>query len=182
MIKSKNQFKNISKVPPPNRLVLGLDPGLSATGYGFVLDSKCFDYGIVRTDSKMALGERISKILTALRKKIHEHKPSVCVIETLFFRKESARSVIYSAHLRGAIFYLLYIEKIPIIEITPAKVKQILTGNGRASKQQIDFMVHRVYNLQGKINVHASDALAVAYSYAVINKTNAIKNIISRQK
>jgi len=145
--------------------ILGLDPGLSVTGFGFIEGNKCLDYGMVRSDSKKELGARIDKILTALKKKIREHKPGVCVIETLFFRKESARSVIYSAHLRGSVFYLLYQLKLPVIEVTPAKVKQILTGNGRASKQQINFMVQRVYNLPGKINEHASDALAVAYSY-----------------
>lgn len=154
--------------------VLGLDPGLSATGFGIVADRKCLDYGIVRSDSKMELGERISKILNVLKKKIREHSPDVCAIETLFFKKESARSVIYSAHLRGAIFYLLFKEKIPIIEVTPAKVKQSLTGNGRASKQQISFMVQKVYNMQGRINEHTSDALAVAHSLESINR---LKNL-----
>lgn len=150
--------------------ILGLDPGLSVTGYGFVSGSKCIDYGISRSDSKKQLGERINKILSVLRKKIHEHNPNVCVIETLFFRKESARSVIYSAHLRGAVFYLLYQLKTPVMEVTPAKVKQVLTGNGRASKQQINFMVQKIYKLPNKINEHASDALAVAYSYAAMQK------------
>ncbi len=153
-----------------NMRVLGLDPGLSATGYGVISGEKCIDFGIVRSNSKTELGARISKMLAVLRKKIREHKPDVCVIETLFFRKESARSVIYSAHMRGAIFLMLYEEKVPIIEVTPAKVKQILTGNGRASKQQISYMVHRIFSLDDKINEHTCDALAVAYSYNAINR------------
>lgn len=148
-----------------SKKILGLDPGLSVTGFGFVEGSRCIDYGVVRSDSKKELGARIDKILGTLKKKIREHNPIACIIETLFFRKESARSVIYSAHLRGSIFYLLYQLQIPVIEVTPAKVKQVLTGNGRASKDQINFMVQRIYHLPGKINEHASDALAVAYSY-----------------
>jgi crossover junction endodeoxyribonuclease RuvC len=163
-----------------SKRILGLDPGLTATGYALVLGEKCLDYGIVPSDKNQALGERIAKILTGLKKKIREHTPDVCVIETLFFRPVSARSVIYSAHLRGAIFYLLFKEKIPIIEVTPAKVKKLLTGNGRASKQQIDFMVRRIYNLSGKINEHAADALAVAYSYSVISKMERFAKIIKR--
>ncbi len=150
--------------------ILGLDPGLSVTGFGFIQGDYCLDYGVVRSDSKKELGERIDKILTALKRKIREHHPVACIIETLFFRKESARSVIYSAHLRGSVFYLLYLMKIPVIEVTPAKVKQVLTGNGRASKEQINFMVQRVYKLPGKINEHASDALAVAFSYQSMQK------------
>lgn len=164
----------------PSEKILGLDPGLSGTGYGFIQGNKCVDFGVVRTNSKTQLGQRISIVLRDLRKKIREHSPKICVIETLFFRKVSARSVIYSAHLRGAILYLLFLEKIPVMEVTPAKVKKILTGNGRASKQQIDYMIHRVYNIQEKISEHASDALAVAYSYGVINKMNAFNKIINR--
>lgn len=155
-------------------IILGIDPGLTATGYGFIADNKCIDFGMVRSDSKMELGSRISKILTILRKKIREYSPSVCVIETLFFRKVSARSVIYSAHLRGGIFLLMFQEKIPIIEVTPAKVKQILTGNGRASKQQIGFMVQRIYNIKEKVNEHACDALAVAYSFESLQRMRRI--------
>lgn len=154
--------------------ILGLDPGLNATGYAIVTDDKCVDYGVLLSDNCQVLGERIAKILDGLKKKIREHLPDVCAIETLFFRKVSARSVIFSAQLRGAILYLLFREKIPVIEITPAKAKKILTGNGRASKQQIDFMVRRIYHLNGKINEHASDAIALAYSYSVINKMKSI--------
>lgn len=167
---SNSTAKKSYPVPQRTNKILGFDPGLSATGYGIIAGDKCLDFGIVRSDSKMELGARISKMLSVLRKKIREHSPDICVIETLFFRKESARSVIYSAHLRGAIFLLLFQEKVPVIEVTPAKVKQTLTGNGRASKQQIDYMVHRIYSLEGKINEHACDALAVAYSYQAIKR------------
>jgi crossover junction endodeoxyribonuclease RuvC len=68
----------------------------------------------------------------------------------------------------------MFQEKIPIIEVTPAKVKQILTGNGRASKQQIGFMVQRIYNIRDKINEHACDALAVAYSFESLQRMKRI--------
>ncbi len=155
-------------------IILGIDPGLTATGYGFIANGKCIDFGIVRSDSKTELGARLAKILNALKKKIREYSPRVCVIETLFFRAVSARSVIYSAHLRGAIFLLMYQEKVPIVEVTPAKVKQILTGNGRASKPQIGFMIQKVYNIKEKVNEHACDALAVAYSFEFLQKMKRI--------
>lgn len=160
--------------------ILGLDPGLSATGFAVVSGEKCLNYGTIPSDKNQILGERISKILFGVKRKIREYSPDVCVVETLFFRPVSARSVIYSAHLRGAIFYLLFKEKIPIVEVTPAKVKKLLTGNGRASKQQIDFMVRRIYDLAGKINEHAADALAVAYSYSVISKKERLAKIIKK--
>jgi len=163
-----------------SKRILGLDPGLSATGYALVVNEKCLDHGTIPSNSKQILGERISIILAKLKKKIREYAPDVCAIETLFFRQVSARSVILSAQLRGAILYLLFLEKIPAVEITPAKAKKILTGNGRASKQQIDFMVRRIYNLSGKINEHASDAIAIAYSYSVLNKMKSFNKLVSR--
>ncbi|MEO0082973.1 MAG: crossover junction endodeoxyribonuclease RuvC [candidate division WOR-3 bacterium] len=151
--------------------ILGLDPGLSATGFGIVINNHCLECGIIRSNSKQMLAERIYHIVQNLRKKIRQYQPTTCVIETLFFRKESARSVIYSAHLRGAIFFLCHQEKIPVIEVTPATVKRSLTGNGRASKQQINYVVKKIFNIKEKINEHVSDALAIAYTFQTIKHT-----------
>lgn len=154
--------------------ILGLDPGLTATGFGIVVNNQCLECGIIRSNSKKMLAERIYHIIQTLRKKIRQYQPTTCVIETLFFRKESARSVIYSAHLRGAIFFLCHQEKIPVIEVTPATVKKSLTGNGRASKQQINYMVKKIFNIKDKINEHASDALAIAYTFQAMNRTKTV--------
>ncbi|MEO0091961.1 MAG: crossover junction endodeoxyribonuclease RuvC [candidate division WOR-3 bacterium] len=150
-------------------VVIGLDPGLSATGYGIVREDRCVDYGIIKSDITKPLAERINQILRLLQKKINQYSPTICAIETLFFKKESARSVIYSAHLRGALFFLLSKKKIPIVEITPARVKKALTGNGRASKQQIKFMVKNIFRISNELNEHASDALAVAYTFSLLD-------------
>ncbi|MCS7259018.1 MAG: crossover junction endodeoxyribonuclease RuvC, partial [candidate division WOR-3 bacterium] len=114
---------------------MGLDPGLVATGYSIVINTKCLAYGVIKPDPKSDWICRIGEIVKHLKKIIRNYQPEVCVVETLFFRKVSARSIITSAHLRGAILYLLFSEKIPLVEITPAKIKKAVTGNGRASKE-----------------------------------------------
>lgn len=167
-------MRNLKSSKP--RVIIGLDPGLSATGYGFVRKGQCIDYGIIKSDRQKLLAERINQILHALQKKINQHSPTVCAIETLFFKKESARSVIHSAHLRGALFFLLYKKKIPIVEITPARIKKALTGNGRASKPQIKFMVKNIFHLANELNEHASDALAVAYTFSLMDTEIKLKS------
>ncbi|MCX7785481.1 MAG: crossover junction endodeoxyribonuclease RuvC [candidate division WOR-3 bacterium] len=162
-------------------VVIGLDPGLSATGYGIVRKGECLDYGIIKSDITKPLAERINQIIQMLQKKINQYAPTNCAIETLFFKKESARSVIHSAHLRGALFFLLYKKKIPIVEITPARIKKALTGNGRASKQQIKFMVKNIFHISHELNEHASDALAVAYTFNLLMEEIKIKNYVLKK-
>lgn len=142
--------------------ILGIDPGLCATGYGFIDKNSSIISGVIRSKSTEPLGERIKGITDKLRALIREEKPDLCAIETLFFKNSAARSVILSAHLRGAIFLLLREEKIPVKEFTPAKVKLALTGNGRASKRQMQYMISKLLGAD-KIPTDAADALAVAY-------------------
>ena len=148
--------------------VLGIDPGLHATGYGFLGTDRFglsdqLIFWIIKSKPTDPLSLRILKITDELRALIRREKPDVCAIETLFFKPVAARSVILSAHLRGAIFLLLENEGIPIRELTPATVKLSLTGNGRASKQQIKYMVRQVFGIDKGPPEDAADALAVAY-------------------
>lgn len=144
--------------------ILGIDPGLAATGYGFLTNSRHGRFGVIKTSPTQSLALRIKTLVSELDRLIAKEKPKVCAIETLFFKVTGgARSVILSAHLRGAIFYLLAQHSIPIEEITPAKVKLMLTGNGRASKKQMQFMIKAILGIKEKIPEDAADALAVAY-------------------
>lgn len=141
---------------------MGIDPGLHATGYGLIGDGQ-LSFGVIKSQAGGPLSLRILNITTELRQVIREGRPDLCAVETLFFKRDAARSVILSAHLRGAIFLTLEKEQIPIQEITPAKVKLNLTGNGRASKKQIQYMVRKIFGIGDNLNADAADALAVAY-------------------
>jgi len=144
--------------------ILGIDPGLSATGYGFLSNGRYTRFGVIKTSPTQSLSQRIKNLVAELDQLIDKEKPQACAIETLFFKvMGGARSVLLSAHLRGAIFYLLAQHSIPIAEITPAKVKLMLTGNGRASKKQMQFMVKTILGIKEKLPEDAADALAVAY-------------------
>lgn len=149
--------------------ILGIDPGLSCTGYGLLDDGLYLRHGVIRSYSKsksgpQELGSRIQRIIEAMRALIREEVPDLCCIETLFFKRSAARSVILSAHLRGGLFLLLKEEGLPVRELTPAQVKLALTGNGRASKRQVQYMIQKLLSTPDGIPEDAADALAVAYS------------------
>lgn len=143
--------------------MLGLDPGLSATGFGLLEDSIYITHGVVRTNGSSPLGHRLKEVTDKLRRLLRKERPDLCAIESLFFKKDAARSVILSAHLRGALFLLLEKERIPVVELTPATVKLAVTGSGRASKKQVSFMVTSLLGLDDEVPEDACDALAIAF-------------------
>lgn len=147
--------------------ILGIDSGLAATGFGVISTTsnspKSIRYGTISSNKKEELGERIRFVVEELRKVIRREKVRACACETLFFKKEASKSVILSAHLRGAILYLLSQEKVPLYEIHPARLKLALTGRGRASKRQVNYMVKSLLNIKGPLKEDEADALACAY-------------------
>lgn len=143
--------------------IIGIDPGLSATGYGVLEKGKVLGFGVIRTDARESVAQRLVQLGTELEQVLNRFKPSCCAIETLFFKNGGARSVILSAQSRGVLMFILTQKKIPIFELTPATIKLAITGSGRASKTQLNFMVRKVLKIAGAVQEHAADALAVAY-------------------
>jgi crossover junction endodeoxyribonuclease RuvC len=143
--------------------ILGLDPGLAVTGFGVLRNGRMIDYGQITTRPETPVPERIERVVSAVDKVIRRHQPGACAVETLFFKAVGARSVILAAQVRGGLFYLLARRKIPAHELTPATIKLSLTGNGRAAKSQMQYMVRALLGIRMKLPDHAADALAAAY-------------------
>jgi crossover junction endodeoxyribonuclease RuvC len=143
--------------------ILGIDPGLGATGYGVVEDGRALDYGTITTDTKAQVPERLRALGQRLKQVIRRARPEHCALETLFFKGGGARSVIRSAESRGTIIYTLACAGIPVVELTPATIKLAVTGSGRASKGQMNYMVRALLKLGDRVPEHAADALAAAY-------------------
>jgi len=142
---------------------MGLDPGISATGYGIILDNKKTICGTIRPTEKDYY-KKISVICEKIKSLITCYQPDVVSLEKAFYQKNVA-SLIKISELRGAILFLLLQNKIKFIEYTPAQIKLVTTGNGRASKEQVRFIVERVLlKNRTRISHHAIDALAIAYT------------------
>jgi crossover junction endodeoxyribonuclease RuvC len=143
--------------------ILGIDPGLSATGYGIIEDGEATEFGLITTDTRQSISERLRSLGEGVEEVVRRNRPTCCALETLFFKSVGARSVIRSAEARGTIIYVLGRNCIPVTELTPATIKLSVTGSGRASKHQMNYMVKRLLSLGERVSEHAADALAAAY-------------------
>lgn len=145
--------------------VLGIDPGTHRTGFG-ILETDRRNYklvmcGTIRAASKDPIAERLLHIFDSLRKNIQSYRPDVVALETLFFAKD-IRAVERIGEARACAMLAASKQGIAVIEYAPTAVKQSVTGNGRASKEQVQFMVKRLLNLKEAPALDASDALAIA--------------------
>ncbi len=147
--------------------ILGIDPGLNITGYGLIRIAEVptpqlFVYGVVRTRAKQALAERLFKIHTEIKELITVQQPDVVVMEDIFYAK-NIKTAITMGHVRGAVMVAAMEKGVPIAEYSPREIKLSVTGNGGASKDQVNYMVQRILRVTEAITpADASDALAAA--------------------
>jgi crossover junction endodeoxyribonuclease RuvC len=145
--------------------IIGIDPGISATGYGVLEDGTVTNYGTIRP-KKGKLYTKLSEICKNIELLISSDKPDLAVLEKVF-RKKNIQSLLRLSELRGAIILTLTNKNIKIVEFTPAQIKLAITGNGRASKQQVRYFVERtILQSNKKVSSDAIDALAIAYTGA----------------
>ena len=145
--------------------VMGVDPGTHKTGFG-ILESDGRSYklvicGTIRAAAKDPIAKRLLHIFESLQKNIQSYKPDVVALETLFFAKD-IRAVERIGEARACAMLAASKQGIEVIEYAPTEVKKSVTGNGRAAKEQIQFMVTRLLNLKESPAPDAADALAIA--------------------
>lgn len=147
--------------------VIGIDPGLAATGVGVVIGQGLhvddYAYGVVRTDAKTSTGQRLEKIYSRLRTLFEDEMPDVIVVEDVFSLDKYPQSGILLGKVCGAIILAAQHVQVDVKEIAVREAKQILTGNGNASKVQLEKAVRRTLGCAEPIRpYHASDALGLA--------------------
>ncbi len=144
--------------------VLGIDPGYNIIGYGIIETNgfKVVDYGVITTPKTMQISERLNTIFKATCELMETFKPETVAFEELFFNTNTTTGIAV-AEARGALIVgcKQYIDN--LFEYTPLQIKQALTGNGRAEKKQVQFMVKNILGLNAVPKPDdAADALAVA--------------------
>ena len=149
-----------------NGLILGIDPGLAGTGFALLSGpANVLSSGTLITNPGPD-GARLLKITRHLRDLLKENPPGEASLEELFMGR-NATSAIGVAQARGAILAVLEECGIPVFEYKPAQVKIVLTGYGKADKQQIARMLAAQVKLpEGKLDDHALDAIAIAVCHA----------------
>ena len=149
------------------RKVIGIDPGLADTGFGIIQGSGSrigdYRFGTIRTSKVDVLANRLHQIFSELSSILNAEKPDLMVIEDVFSVKEYPQSGISLGKVCGVILLAGARCGIGITEIPVREVKQILTGNGNASKDQLERAIRHFLKRDTAIRpLHASDAMALA--------------------
>ena len=146
---------------------IGIDPGLAGTGVGIVkgigFKVDGFFYCNISTSKKDTLPNRLNHIYTHLSEILKREQPDCMIIEDAFSLPDYPKSGILLGKVAGVILLAGAQVGIPVAEVSVREAKQILTGNGNASKQQFEKVVRHLLNLQNPIRpYHASDAIGMA--------------------
>ena len=150
--------------------ILGIDPGLAIVGYSIIEHIKdentLIASGSIQTDKNKTEAERLYEISVDIQTIIDKYKPDVASIEKLFYFKNQ-KTVIPVAEARGVILSVLQKNNIPIDEFTPIEVKQMITGYGRATKEEVAKIVEMSikYKKLPKLD-DTVDSIAIALCYS----------------
>jgi len=151
-------------------IILGIDPGLATLGVGLIektnIKNKIIHYGVISTPKYESTPVRLAMIDEQITDIIHQYKPDVVAVEELFFNT-NVTTGIQVAQARGVVLLSAIKHCGLLYEYTPLQVKMALTGNGRADKKQVQYMVKAILGLNETPKPDdAADALAVAICHA----------------
>jgi crossover junction endodeoxyribonuclease RuvC len=158
--------------------ILGIDPGYDRLGIAIIeKESGKYKYifsDCIQTDRELSFPKRLAQIFLALKNILEDYKPDVLAIEDLFMTTNQ-KTAIKVAEARGVCIALCEVSKIEVFEYTPLQIKNALTGYGKADKNQIHFMVHKLIKIPEKTELEIKnkkkilddeiDALAIAISH-----------------
>ncbi len=159
-----------SSAPPT--LILGIDPGTAVTGFG-VVERGCdgrvslVECGVIRTPAGRPLPRRIRDIYEGVMELIERHRPAAMSVEDIYHGKNS-RTALSLGHARGAILLAASLCDLPICEYTAVEIKKAVVGTGRATKDQVGFMVQKQLRLRAAPTpADAADGVAAALCYCM---------------
>ena len=160
---------NLPPAPKSHQVILGVDPSLRGTGYGVIRLARphpvTLAQGTVSCPAGWERSRCLLKIVETLRDAVRQHRPTVCVVEGLFFA-QNLRTALILGEARGAALVAAAEGGLEIFEIAPRKVKQAIVGYGGAQKLAVAKMVQRMLNLPEPPAPDAADALALALAHA----------------
>lgn len=159
-------MSKVEKKPVIEKIILGLDPGTNVMGYAIILVQlskvKLIQFGVIQMGKFGAHELKLKKIFDRVLTLVDEFKPDEVALEAPFFGK-NVQSMLKLGRAQGVAMAAALYREVPITEYAPKKVKQSVTGNGNASKEQVARMLMQIFNIKEMPKLlDASDALAVA--------------------
>lgn len=148
------------------KVILGLDPGTNIMGYGIICIKgsalSLLQYGVIHLNKYAGHELKLKKIFERVLSLLDEYHPDEVALEAPFFGK-NVQSMLKLGRAQGVAMSAALYREIPIIEYAPRKVKQSVTGNGNASKEQVARMLMTLLAIREQPKLFdATDALAVA--------------------
>lgn len=149
-----------------DRIILGIDPGTVIMGYGLIYISKSkmelITLGVLQLDKLEDHHERLKRIFSRTLSLIDEFHPQELAIEAPFFGK-NVQSMLKLGRAQGVAIAAALYRDIPTHEYSPRKIKQSITGNGNAAKEQVAKMLQQLLSIKDlPNNLDATDGLAAA--------------------
>ncbi len=149
-----------------DKIILGIDPGTTIMGYGLIHSNgtkiKLIALGVLHLNKFDDHPMRLKKIFERTLGLIEEYKPDEMAVEAPFFGK-NVQSMLKLGRAQGVAIAAAMYRDIPIFEYSPKKIKQSITGNGNAAKEQVAAMLQSLLNIKDMPkDLDASDGLAAA--------------------
>jgi crossover junction endodeoxyribonuclease RuvC len=147
--------------------VLGVDPGLVRTGWAVVeMDGSRYQLlgtGLIAPSRDAELADRLAEGYDRFVEVLASRAPDVMVLEDVFSAPRHPRAALLMAHMRGALCLAAGQHRLTVLAMTATTVKQRVTGNGHASKEQVQEMVFRLCGIDRQVmRADVSDAIALA--------------------
>jgi crossover junction endodeoxyribonuclease RuvC len=149
-----------------DKIILGIDPGTNILGYGIIHVKanklSLINFGVIHLSKLETHPDKLKKIFERLDQIIKEYRPDEMAIEAPFFGK-NVQSMIKLGRAQGVAIAASLSNNVPFEEYTPRRVKQAVTGNGNASKEQVAAMLQTVLGFEDMPKyLDATDGLAIA--------------------
>jgi crossover junction endodeoxyribonuclease RuvC len=166
-------------VPVKEKIILGLDPGTNVMGYGLIVVTgakiSLLQFGVIHLSKYAGHELRLKKIFERVTSLVDEYHPDEVALEAPFFGK-NVQSMLKLGRAQGVAMAAALSREVPIVEYAPKKVKQSVTGNGNASKEQVAKMLMTLLHIKEIPKLlDATDALAVALCHHFQKKDQPAK-------
>jgi crossover junction endodeoxyribonuclease RuvC len=155
--------------------IAGIDPGTICAGVSILEADKRSEMllyaGTIRSNQRKPISDRLNHIFSELKTLFDLWRPEVVAIENVFYQKDF-KAAIKVGEARAAAMIAASQAGVSIVEYPPARIKQSVCGNGRATKEQIQYMVRHMMKLTEPISSDASDAIATALCHIHMLRTS----------
>ena len=127
--------------------ILGIDPGLQVCGYAVVDGDSLIEAGALRTNAKSPIEAKLNRIAEDIESLLGKFKPEVVAVEELYSHYDHPKTAILMGHARGVILQTCAAAGIEVKNFSATRIKKSLTGNGRASKEQVQRTIQTILRL-----------------------------------